>query len=205
MINRRWFFLFALLLCGLLLLALFQLKVWDEEFRTEDGGLGTARFTDLNWRYWGSPHVLSAGGGAIFCHGNFSIGAHQAEWNSVRDERVFTVQFSKSQWHVISLDRTDGHKWVIRFYSGKDGEVLQETAPHDHPIRLAIQNLWLQDHDVKVYSAFSSEGSFARSSLLAATWWKIVHSEDVEVVKRGFIEEIAAREFPGRKSFLPPG
>jgi hypothetical protein len=195
--------LFILLPVGFFLLIAFQWRVWNEEFRTEDGGLGTARFTDISWRYWGSPHVLSVGGGAISCSVTFSIDGHLAKWKSTRDERVFAVQFNQHQWYAITLDRTNVPKSVIRFYRGKDGDMLMEIEPRDYPIRLAIENLWLKDTDEEIYSAFTSGDAFARSSLLATTWWKIVHSEDVEEVKPGFIEEIAAREFPGRKNFLP--
>lgn len=195
--------LFILLPVGLFLWIAFQWRVWDEKFRTEDGGLGTASFTKIGWRYWGSPHVLSVGGGAISCSATFSIDGHHAKWKSTRDERVFAVQFSNQQWYAISLDRTNLPSSVIRFYSGTDGGWLREIDPRDYPIKLAIENLWLKDSDVEVYSAFTSGDEFARSSLLATTWWKIINSEDVEEVKPGFIEEIAAREFPGRINFLP--
>lgn len=190
---------------GLLLWACFDRTAWDEEFTIEDGRLGTARFTYFEWRFWGHPHIISFGGGTISCAGTFRLDGHRSHWKSIRDERVFTVQFREQRWYAVSLDRTHiPREIVIRFYSGKDGETLQEIEPHDYPLKLAIQNLWLHDQDVEVLSVFKPDNYWARESLLAKTWWKVVHGEDVEEVKQDFIEKIAAQEFPGRVSFLPP-
>lgn len=93
---------------------------------------------------------------------------------------------------------------MIRFYNGKDGETLQEIEPHDYPLKQAIQNLWLDDQSVKVLSALKSDDIWAQSSLLAKTWWKVVHAEDVKEVRQQFIEKIIVQDFPGRVSFSPP-
>ena len=204
--KNKWvkYSLLILLPVGLLLWACFERPAWDEEFTIEDGRRGTARFTYFEWRFWGHPHVISFGGGTISCSGTFHLDGHHSHWKSKRDERIYAVQFREQRWYAISYDRTTGHKWVIRFYSGKDGETLQEIEPHEYPLKLAIQNLWLRDDDEKVLSAFSADYYWARTSLLAKTWWKVVHGEDVEEVKQEFLEEIAKQEFPGRVSFLPP-
>ncbi len=182
----------------------FDFVAWDEEFTIEDGRLGTARFTYLEWRFWGSPHVISFGGETISCSGHFRLDEHSSHWKSNRDERVFAVQFREQRWYAISFDRTNPHKFVIRFYSGKDGDTLNEIEPHDYPLKLAIENLWLSDERVKMLSAFPTGGFSVSKSLLAKTWWKVVHGEDVEEVKQEFIEKIAAQEFTGRVNFLPP-
>ena len=202
---KKWkkYSLLILLPVGLILWAVFDRSAWDEEFTIEDGRQGTARFTNLEWRFWGG-HVMSIGGETISCSGHFRLDEHRSHWKSSRDESVFAVQFREQRWYAITLDRTDGHKWVIRFYSGKDGETLKEIEPHDYPLTLAIQNLWLDDERVKVLSAFKSDDIWAQSSLLAKSWWKVVHGEDVQEVDQGFIEKIIAQEFPGRISFLPP-
>ncbi len=196
--------LLILLPVGLLLWATFERTAWDEEFTIEDGRLGMARFTYLNWRFWGG-HVISIGGENISCSGTFRLESHRSHWKSKRHERIFAVQFREQRWYAISLDRTHvPREMMIRFYSGKDGETLQEIEPHDYPLKLAIQNLWLHDEDVKVLSEFPAGDYWARESLLAKAWWKVVHGEDVKEVEQEFIEKIAKQEFPGRVSFLPP-
>jgi len=203
---NKWikYSLLILLPVGLLLWACFERTAWDEEFTIEDGRLGTAHFNYLEWRFWGHPHVISFGGGTISCSGVFRLDEHRSHWKSSRDERIYAVQFREQRWYAISYDRTDVHRMMVRFYSGKDGETLQEIEPHDYPLKLAIQNLWLHDEDVKVLSAFQSDDIWAQRSLLTKAWWKVVHGEDVEEVKQEFIEKITAQEFPGRGSFLPP-
>ena len=193
----------ALCIVGLLLCVFFKRTAWDEEFTIEDGRTGAAHFSDINWRYWGSPHVLSFGGEPVSCSAMFSVDEHRCKWKSKRDERVFAVQFSLQRWYAISLDRTNGHKWVIRFYSGNDGGMLVEIEPREYPIKLAIQNLWLTDEAVSLNSSFTSGDPQTRFSFLARAWWKLVHAEDVEEVKEGFIEKVATQEFPGRLNFLP--
>lgn len=203
---NKWikYSLLILLPVGLLLWACFERTAWDEEFTIEDGRQGTARFTYLDWRFWGHPHVISFGGGTISCTGTFRLDGHRSHWESTRDERVFAVQFREQRWYAISYDRTAGHQWLVRFYSGKDGETLQEIAPHDYPLKLAIQNLWLHDETVEAISAFKSDNYWARESLLAKAWWKVLHGEDVKEVEQGFIDKVAKKEFLGRVSFLPP-
>lgn len=202
--KKRWILsLLALCIVGLLLIVFFQRTAWDEPFTNEDGRSGSAYFSDISWRYWGSPHVISVGGEPISCSATFCIEEHLSKWKSSRDERVFAVQFSLQRWYAISLDRTDGHRWVIRFYSGKDGDMLREIEPHDYPIKLAIQNLWLTDETLSLNSSFTSGDPQARFSVLARAWWKIVHAEDIAEVKHGFIETVAAQEFPQRVNFLP--
>ncbi len=202
--KKRWIgSLLALLLVGLILIALFQRTAWSESFWIEDRRSGVAHFSDISWRYWGSPHVLSFGGETISCSATFSVDGHRCSWRSTRDERLFAVQFSLKRWYAISLDRTDGHKWAIRFYSGEDGGVLKEIEPREYPIKLAIQNMWLTADTVKLNSSFTSGDPQARFSFLARAWWKLRHAEDVEEVEPGFIERVAAEEFPQRVSFLP--
>lgn len=201
--KRLKYILLTLLPVGLVLFAAFQRTAWDEPFTIEDGRVGTARFSDISWRYWGSPHVVSLGGETISCSATFCVDEHRSKWKSNRDERVFSVQFSLQRWYAISLDRTDGHKWVIRFYSGKDGDMLREIEPRDYPIKMAIQNLWLTDETVSLNSSFTSGDPQARFSFLARAWWKLLHTEDIAEVKPGFIEKVAAQEFPGRINFLP--
>jgi hypothetical protein len=147
---------------------------------------------------------MSIGGEAITCSGTFRLDGHRSHWKSSRDERIFAVQYREQRWYAISYDRTDVHRMRVRFYSGKDDETLKEIEPHDYPLKLAIQNLWLRDDDEKVLSAFSADDYWARTSLLAQTWWKVVYGKDVKEVDHGFIEKIIAQEFPGRISFLPP-
>ncbi len=202
--KKRWILsLLALCVVGLLLLAVFERTTWHEEFTIEDGRTGSAHFSDISWRYWGSPHILSFGGEPVSCSARFYVDEHHCKWNSKRDERVFAVQISLQQWYAISLDRSDGHRWTIRFYRGKDGEVIREVDPHDYPIKLAIQNLWLTDETANLLSSFTSGDLQTRFSFLARAWWKLVHAEDVKEVKPGFIETLAAKEFPQRVNFLP--
>lgn len=194
---------------ALCLWAVFDRTSWNEDFTMEDGRRGVANFTYLEWRFWGG-HVISVGGGTIAGSGTFRTGNHRSHWTSTRDERVYSVQFSqeKQRWYALSLDRTDiTRKIVIRFYGGKDGELLKEIEPRDYPLKLAIQNLWLDDEVVEalsdVFNIIQSD-VWARRSLPARTWWKVLHGEDIEEVPLGFIDQIAAQEFPGRRNFLPP-
>lgn len=178
---------------------------WDEDFTTEDGRMGTARFTYLEWRYWGHPHIISFGGGTISCAGIFHLDAHRCHWESKRDERVYSVQFSQQHWYAISLDRTHIPEGaVIRFYSGKDGEMLREIEPREFPLKLAIENLWLNEEEMGVLTQFPAGDYWSRTSLLARTWWKVVNGQDIAEVPQEFIDKIIAQQFPGRGSFLPP-
>lgn len=59
---NKWikYSLLILLPIGLLLWAVFDCTSWDEEFTIEDGRLGTAQFTDFEWRFWGGMSFLLA-------------------------------------------------------------------------------------------------------------------------------------------------
>lgn len=178
---------------------------WEEDFVTEDGGIGKARFTYLEWRYWGHPHIISFGGGTISCAGTFHLDTHRCDWESKRDERVYSVQFRQQRWYAISLDRTHiPEDVVIRFYSGKDGEMLREIGPNEFPLKLAMINLWLTEEEMRVLTEFPAGDYWSRTSLLARTWWKVVSGQDIAEVPQEFIQKTIAQEFPGRASFLPP-
>lgn len=193
--------LLILLPVGLFLWAAFEFRGWDEEFTIEDGRPGTARFTYLKWRFWGSPHVISFGGETLICAGTFRLDEHRSRWKSRRDERVFAVQFREQRWYVISLDRTDGHRWVIRFYSGKDGETLKEIEPHDYPLKLAIQNLWLSDEDEKVLSAFSAGDYWTRTSVLAKRGGKWCMRKMSKKWIRSLLKRSSRKNFLGELAF----